>query len=161
MEDVGGWDCIFSDTIFQAKWLQQCAIIKASKNKNWRNESQYVYGQFWGKWKPITLFLKRNATFWKLPFFWRRVYTSESGVIHISHDPGSHDPDPGPQEKSMKKSCVSFETECTIHQTITLSGTMIVLQIMTLPRWYVCLNVCVTFPMYSARPIYWVSVNEL
>ncbi len=29
-----------------------------------------------------TLSLKRNATFWKLPFFWRRVYTSESGVIH-------------------------------------------------------------------------------
>ncbi len=57
-----------------------------------------------------TLFLKRNTTYWKLPFFWRRVYTSESGVI--SHDPGSHDPDPGPQEKSTKKSCVSFETEC-------------------------------------------------
>ena len=34
------------------------------------------------------------------------MYTSESGVIH--------DPDPGPQEKSMKKSCVSFETECMI-----------------------------------------------
>ncbi len=50
-----------------------------------------------------------ECTFWKLPFFWRRVYTSESGVIH---DPGSHDPDPGPREKSMKKSSVSFETEC-------------------------------------------------
>ncbi len=33
--------------------------------------------------------------------------------MQISHDPGSHDPDPGPQEKSMKKSCVSFETECS------------------------------------------------
>ncbi len=32
--------------------------------------------------------------------------------MQISHDPGSHDSDPGPQEKSMKKSCVSFETEC-------------------------------------------------
>ncbi len=30
----------------------------------------------------VTLSLNRNATFWKLPFFWRRVYTSESGVIH-------------------------------------------------------------------------------
>ncbi len=71
-----------------------------------------------------TLSLKRNATFWKLPFFWRRVYTRESGVIHHfdnahgnnlpkTHDPGSHDPDPGPQEKSTKKSCVSFETECS------------------------------------------------
>ncbi len=30
----------------------------------------------------------------------------------ISHDPGSQDIDPGPQEKSTKKSCVSFETEC-------------------------------------------------
>ncbi len=32
--------------------------------------------------------------------------------MQISHDPGSHDPNPGPQEKSMKKSCVSLETEC-------------------------------------------------
>ena len=32
-------------------------------------------------YKQFTLFLKRNATFWMLPFFWRRVYTSESGVI--------------------------------------------------------------------------------
>ena len=29
-----------------------------------------------------TLFSKRNATFLKLPFFWRRVYASEYGVIH-------------------------------------------------------------------------------
>ena len=29
-----------------------------------------------------TLFSKRNATFLKLPFFWRRVYTNESGVMH-------------------------------------------------------------------------------
>ncbi len=35
--------------------------------------------------------------------------------MQISHDTGSHDPDPGPQEKSMKKSCVSFETECRIN----------------------------------------------
>ncbi len=30
--------------------------------------------------------------------------------MQISNDPGSRDPDPEPQEKSMKKS--SFETEC-------------------------------------------------
>ncbi len=35
--------------------------------------------------------------------------------MQISDDPGSHDPDPGPQEESTKKSCVSFETECTCH----------------------------------------------
>ena len=29
-----------------------------------------------------TLFSKRNATFLQLRFFWRRVYTSESGVMH-------------------------------------------------------------------------------
>ena len=29
-----------------------------------------------------TLFSKRNATFLKLPFFWRRVYASESGGVH-------------------------------------------------------------------------------
>ncbi len=32
------------------------------------------------------------------------MYTNEYGVMQISHDPGSHDPDPGPQEKSMKTS---------------------------------------------------------
>ncbi len=32
--------------------------------------------------------------------------------MQISHDPGSHDPDPGPQGKCIEKSCVSFETEC-------------------------------------------------
>ena len=32
--------------------------------------------------------------------------------MHIFHDPRSHDPDLGPQEKCAKKSCVSFETEC-------------------------------------------------
>ena len=37
--------------------------------------------------------------------------------MQISHDPGSHDPDPGPQEKSTKKSCVSFGKECMIDQT--------------------------------------------
>ncbi len=54
------------------------------------------------------LSLKRIATFLKLRFFWRTVY------MQISYDPGLHDPDPGPQEKSKKKSCVSFETECII-----------------------------------------------
>ncbi len=34
--------------------------------------------------------------------------------MQMSHDPGSHDSDPGSQEKSMKKSCVSFEAECSI-----------------------------------------------
>ncbi len=32
--------------------------------------------------------------------------------MQISHDPGQHDPDPGPQEKSTMKSCISFETQC-------------------------------------------------
>ena len=34
--------------------------------------------------------------------------------MQMSHDPGSHDPDPGLHEKSMTKSCVSFETECRL-----------------------------------------------
>ena len=59
----------------------------------------------------LTVFSKRNATFLKLAFFWRRVYTSESGAIH---DPRLHDPDPGPQDKSTKKSCVSFGKDCTM-----------------------------------------------
>ncbi len=53
------------------------------------------------------------------------MYTSESGVMHhfdkivkktdmqISDDPRLHDPDPGPQEKSTEKSCVSFGKDCT------------------------------------------------
>ncbi len=57
-----------------------------------------------------TLRLKRIAIFLKLPFFWRRVYTNEYGVMQISYDPRLHDPDPGPLEKSRKKSCVSFQT---------------------------------------------------
>ncbi len=35
------------------------------------------------------------------------------GLYMISDYPGLHDPDPGPQEKSTNKSCVSFETECS------------------------------------------------
>ena len=31
-----------------------------------------------------------------------------------TYDPMSHDPDPGPPEKSTKKSCISFETECML-----------------------------------------------
>ncbi len=62
------------------------------------------------------------------------MYPSECGVIHhfnnahgmqISHDPGLHDPDPGPQEKSMKKSCVSFETECRMDAVILVPVVML------------------------------------
>ena len=83
-------------------------FIQVMIEATWRNQSELI----------STLSLKRIATFSKLPFFCRRVYTNEYGVIHHfgnangSHDPGLHDPDPGPQEKSMKKSCVSFETGC-------------------------------------------------
>ncbi len=62
--------------------------------------------------KP-TLFLKRNATFWKLPFFLEVAFLFGEECIPVNL--GLHDPDPGPQEKSMKKSCVSFETECISH----------------------------------------------
>ncbi len=68
--------------------------------------------------KSCTLSLIRIATFFKLPVFWRRAYTNEYGVIH---DPGSQDPDPGRQEKSMKNSCVSFDTECIFHPKQSLN----------------------------------------
>ncbi len=42
----------------------------------------------------------------------KRIATLRKIREPISHDPRSHDPDPGPKEKSMKKSCTSFETEC-------------------------------------------------
>ncbi len=63
-----------------------------------------------------TLFSKRNATFLKLRFFWRRVYTSESGVMH------HFDPHPGPQEKSTEKSCVSFGKDCKSRRLSRLQG---------------------------------------
>ncbi len=45
------------------------------------------------------------------------LHTSHVGEIvklnmQISHDPRLHDPDPGPQEKSTEKSCVSFGKDC-------------------------------------------------
>ncbi len=43
----------------------------------------------------------------------KSVYIIHHASLH-GHDPGSHDPDPGPQENSMKKSCVSFESECNL-----------------------------------------------
>ena len=44
----------------------------------------------------------------------KRVYTNEyGGIHHFDNAPGSHDPDPGTQEKGAKKSCVSFETGCS------------------------------------------------
>ncbi len=43
------------------------------------------------------------------------MYTSESGVMH--HFDNAHgDPDPGPQEKSMEKSCVSFGKDCSMYK---------------------------------------------
>ncbi len=32
--------------------------------------------------------------------------------MQVSHDPRLHDPDPGPQEKSTEKRCVSFGKDC-------------------------------------------------
>ena len=34
---------------------------------------------------------------------------------HVSIDPGSHDLDPGPQEKSMKSFCLSFGKDCSVN----------------------------------------------
>ena len=50
---------------------------------------------------------------------WIWGYTS---FQQCSYDPGSHDTDPGPKEKSMKKSCVSFETECNIAALVLACG---------------------------------------
>ena len=38
--------------------------------------------------------------------------------LRSSHDLGPYDPDPWPQEKSMKNSYVSFETECTMYMWV-------------------------------------------
>ncbi len=60
---------------------------------------------------------KESQHFWSCLSFGEECIPMNMGAyiistIQISHDPGSHEPDPGPQEKSTKKSCVSFETEC-------------------------------------------------
>ncbi len=60
----------------------------------------------------------------ELQHFWSCLYQWIWGYVQISHDPRSHDPDPGPQEKFMKKSCVSFETEFIMkHLTCTVGRT--------------------------------------
>ena len=46
------------------------------------------------------------------------LYIISKTYMQISHNPRSHDSDPGPQEKSMRKSCVSFETECILGRLI-------------------------------------------
>ena len=38
----------------------------------------------------VTLFSKRNTSFWKLHFFWRRLYAIGPGIIHHLHNgPGN------------------------------------------------------------------------
>ncbi len=42
----------------------------------------------------------------------KSVYEWIWGYASFWHDPRLHDPDPGPQEKSTEKSCVSFGKDC-------------------------------------------------
>ncbi len=65
--------------------------------------------------KDISYAWGKNSNFWM--FWWITLF-----IWFISHDPGSHDPDPGPQEKSMKKSCVSVETECRRPSTCVMNS---------------------------------------
>ena len=72
------------------------------------------------RWETYTQSQKNCNIFGVAFLLEKSVYQWIWGIHHfdktdvqISHDPGSHDPDPGPQEKSTKKSCVSFETECS------------------------------------------------
>ena len=59
----------------------------------------------------FTLILKRNATFLSCLSLGEECIPMN---VQISQDPRSHDPEPGPKEKSMTERCASFETEYTL-----------------------------------------------
>ena len=66
-------------------------------------DTSYVWGKYSKNYQLLdTLFSKRNATF--LKFLKKSVYQWIWG----------YDPDPGPQEKSTEKSCISFGKECIL-----------------------------------------------
>ncbi len=52
---------------------------------------------------------------WKpLDFFgWGFLWMISNSLGHVPLDPGSHELDPGPQEKSLKSFCVSFGKDCS------------------------------------------------
>ncbi len=76
----------------------------------WSNDMWLLLEGFFLTFVSNTVISKWNATFLKLPFFWRRVYTSESEVIHHfdNQDPMSGSVTRGHQGKC----CVSFGKEC-------------------------------------------------
>ena len=64
--------------------------------------------------KPLLQsFPKETQHFWSYLSFGEECIPVNLGLcMQISHDPRLHDPDPGPQEKSTEKSCVSFGKDC-------------------------------------------------
>ena len=65
------------------------------------------------------------STFLKLPFFGEECIPMNmqlyiiSTILMVTTYQKPHDPDSRPQEKSTKKCCVSFETECIAHCSTT------------------------------------------
>ncbi len=94
--------------------------------QTWQLNQKSVF--LWSKhWQSlIHSFPKETQHFWSCVSFGEECirvnhifgcsFLKGSGTVsmQISHDPRLHDPDPGPQEKSTEKSCVSFGKDCTI-----------------------------------------------
>ncbi len=66
--------------------------------------------------------------------------------MQISNDSGSHDPDPGPQENSTKKSCVSFET---VHRYVCIYIDLKLIDIFCLGHQCIGAEVCIQSTEYS------------
>ena len=79
------WNYLSPEIVYLSKFAEFKGKLKIfeSNNKILIPVSTLHYVIFNSLYQSVcTLFLKRNAAFWKLPFFWRREYTSESGVVH-------------------------------------------------------------------------------
>ena len=76
VECISIWSCLLTVVTSDSKWLHIHNVCKHPTPKT-SSETPAKWDWLWS-----TLFSKRNATFLKEPFFWRRVYASQPGVIH-------------------------------------------------------------------------------
>ena len=55
--------------------------VRASlvQSYNYKDQRHFI-------WVDPTLFYNRNASFWKLHFFWGRLYATGPGIIHHFHN---------------------------------------------------------------------------
>ena len=99
-------------------------LVMISIIQNWIllhnfSHTHVVSATFWFQSLRLHSFPKETQHFWSCPSFGEEcipvnlgLYIVKKTDMQISHDPRLHDPDPGPQEKSTKKSCVSLGKGC-------------------------------------------------